>query len=76
MVSISVVASGAGYLTGAVLCAFVFDRANPEVLFAAFNLMGVASSVVAAYSQNIVVFIAAMVTHELSFGFDDAGLVF
>ena len=76
MVSMSVVASGVGYLSGAVVCALLFDRSNPEVLFAAFNLMGVASSVVAAYSQNFIVFIAAMVAHELAFGFDDAGFVF
>ncbi|ESO09594.1 hypothetical protein HELRODRAFT_190567 [Helobdella robusta] len=71
-ISIILVIFSVGYLVGAILCAFIYDRGVPEFYFVAFNLLSSFSTLVSGAMENIFVFGAAIAVQGCGMGFDDA----
>ena len=64
-----------GYLSGGVVCGFVFDHVNHELLFVIMNCIEAVTILVAPFFTTLPSFIAVMYIHALSQGFIDASKV-
>jgi MFS family permease len=68
----------AGYMTGSVVCGFIYDHFNHELGFTAANLIEGLATIIAPFIGGIgglPAFIAVMFVQAMGSGFVDAGMV-
>ena len=68
-----------GYLTGSVVCGFIYDHVDHELAFAASNLMEGLATMIAPFigrAFGLPAFIATMCFQSIAQGFVDSGASF